>query len=91
MRRVPAAALVGVHDVASSTSVTARTSRSVPTLDHGQYGWSAGYRIYQCLDAWICVTCVSDPQFAALGRRRRAAGASGRRSDADDVSASPPT
>jgi crotonobetainyl-CoA:carnitine CoA-transferase CaiB-like acyl-CoA transferase len=38
----------------------------VPSLDHGQYGWSAGYRIFQCLDAWICVTCVTDAQFRAL-------------------------
>jgi crotonobetainyl-CoA:carnitine CoA-transferase CaiB-like acyl-CoA transferase len=38
----------------------------IPRLDHGQYGWSAGYRIYQCLDAWICVTCTRPEQFAAL-------------------------
>jgi crotonobetainyl-CoA:carnitine CoA-transferase CaiB-like acyl-CoA transferase len=38
----------------------------IPRLDHQLYGWSAGYRIYQCLDAWICVTCVRDEQVAAL-------------------------
>ena len=58
----------------------------LPTLDHGQYGWSAGYRIYQCLDAWICVTCVTDAQFVALVEavvpdEQRAT------LDADDVSA----
>ncbi len=40
----------------------------IPRLDHGQYGWSVGYRIYQCLDAWICVTCVSDDEVATLVR-----------------------
>ena len=39
---------------------------ALPRLDHGQYGWSVGYRLYQCLDAWICVTCVHDHQVAAL-------------------------
>jgi crotonobetainyl-CoA:carnitine CoA-transferase CaiB-like acyl-CoA transferase len=39
---------------------------ALPRLDHGQYGWSAGYRLYQCLDAWICVACVHDHQVAAL-------------------------
>jgi crotonobetainyl-CoA:carnitine CoA-transferase CaiB-like acyl-CoA transferase len=38
----------------------------LPRLDNGQYGWSAGYRIYQCLDAWICVTCSRSEQVAAL-------------------------
>ena len=45
---------------------TAATRRVIPRLDRGQYGWSAGYRIYQCLDAWICVTCTRAEQFAAL-------------------------
>jgi crotonobetainyl-CoA:carnitine CoA-transferase CaiB-like acyl-CoA transferase len=39
---------------------------ALPRLDHGQYGWSVGYRLYQCLDAWICVTCVRDDEVAAL-------------------------
>ena len=38
----------------------------IPRLDRNQYGWSAGYRIYQCLDAWICVTCTTEEQIAAL-------------------------
>ncbi|MET0324841.1 MAG: CoA transferase, partial [Ilumatobacteraceae bacterium] len=38
----------------------------IPRLDGGLYGWAAGYRIYQCLDAWICVTCVRDEQVQAL-------------------------
>jgi crotonobetainyl-CoA:carnitine CoA-transferase CaiB-like acyl-CoA transferase len=38
----------------------------IPRLDSQLYGWGAGYRIYQCLDAWICVTCVRDEQVAAL-------------------------
>jgi crotonobetainyl-CoA:carnitine CoA-transferase CaiB-like acyl-CoA transferase len=40
----------------------------LPRLDRAQYGWSAGYRIYQCLDAWICVTCVRDAEVVALVR-----------------------
>ncbi len=43
-----------------------RYESALPRLDHGQYGWAVGYRLYQCLDAWICVTCVADEQVAAL-------------------------
>jgi len=38
----------------------------IPRLDSGQYGWRVGYRIYQCLDEWICVTCVRDAEVEAL-------------------------
>ncbi len=38
----------------------------IPRLDGELLGWSAGYRIYQCLDEWICVTCVLDDQVRAL-------------------------
>ena len=50
----------------STTSATGRYESVIPRLDHELYGWTAGYRIYQCLDAWICVTCVNDEQLAAL-------------------------
>jgi crotonobetainyl-CoA:carnitine CoA-transferase CaiB-like acyl-CoA transferase len=38
----------------------------LPRLDHDQTGWSAGYRLYQCLEGWICVACVDDDQLASL-------------------------
>ncbi len=38
----------------------------IPPLDSGQYGWSAGYRLYQCLDAWICVACTRPEDMTAL-------------------------
>jgi crotonobetainyl-CoA:carnitine CoA-transferase CaiB-like acyl-CoA transferase len=62
----------------------------IPRLDQGQYGWGAGYRIYQCLDAWICVTCVRDDEVEALVRAVVPADA---RSDLapEDVAADAPT
>ncbi|MCZ7391683.1 hypothetical protein, partial [Klebsiella pneumoniae] len=32
------------------------------------YGWAAGYRLYQALDGWICVTCIHDEEVEALAR-----------------------
>jgi len=40
----------------------------LPRLSHDQFGWSAGQRIYQCLDGYVCVCCVDAPQWAALCR-----------------------
>ena len=40
----------------------------IPRVGAGLYGWSTGYRLYQCLDDWICVTCTEDQQVAALAR-----------------------
>lgn len=38
----------------------------IPGLDSELLGWSVGYRIYQCLDKWICVTCVLDEHVRML-------------------------
>ena len=40
----------------------------IPRVGRGLYGWSTGYRLYQCLDDWLCVTCTEDEQVAALAR-----------------------
>ena len=32
----------------------------IPRLGSMLYGWSPVYRLYQCLDGWICVTAVTD-------------------------------
>jgi crotonobetainyl-CoA:carnitine CoA-transferase CaiB-like acyl-CoA transferase len=40
----------------------------IPRVGGGLYGWATGYRLYQCLDDWICVTCTEDDQVAALAR-----------------------
>lgn len=43
--------------------------RSVfPRLTHDQFGWSAGQRIYQCLEGYLCVFCVDPVEDAALRR-----------------------
>jgi crotonobetainyl-CoA:carnitine CoA-transferase CaiB-like acyl-CoA transferase len=41
---------------------------SLPHLDHDQFGWSAYARIYQCLEGYVCVYCMSDRHQAALRR-----------------------
>ena len=38
----------------------------VPRMGGQLYGWTAGYRIYECLDAWICVQCTHDHEVEAL-------------------------
>ncbi len=38
----------------------------IPRVGPELYGWSAGYRLYQCLVGWICVTCVDDAQVHRL-------------------------
>jgi crotonobetainyl-CoA:carnitine CoA-transferase CaiB-like acyl-CoA transferase len=38
----------------------------IPRLEADLVGWAAGYRLYQTLDGWICVTCTSTEQVAAL-------------------------
>jgi crotonobetainyl-CoA:carnitine CoA-transferase CaiB-like acyl-CoA transferase len=35
---------------------------TLPTLDRDQTGWSPTYRIYQCLEGWLCVSCVDAGQ-----------------------------
>jgi crotonobetainyl-CoA:carnitine CoA-transferase CaiB-like acyl-CoA transferase len=37
-------------------------------LDTLQFGVSAGERLYQTADGWICLACFTDAEFAALGR-----------------------
>jgi crotonobetainyl-CoA:carnitine CoA-transferase CaiB-like acyl-CoA transferase len=39
---------------------------SLPHLDHDQYGWGPYARVYQCLEGYVCVYCVSEGQQAAL-------------------------
>jgi crotonobetainyl-CoA:carnitine CoA-transferase CaiB-like acyl-CoA transferase len=39
---------------------------TLPTLDHDQTGWGPFYRIYQCLDGWLCVAAVRDTEADAL-------------------------
>jgi crotonobetainyl-CoA:carnitine CoA-transferase CaiB-like acyl-CoA transferase len=39
---------------------------SLPQLDSDQTGWGPYYRVYQCLDGWICVACVRDEQVDAM-------------------------
>jgi crotonobetainyl-CoA:carnitine CoA-transferase CaiB-like acyl-CoA transferase len=37
-----------------------------PTLDAGQTGLSALYRIYKCADEWICLAAFSEPEWRSL-------------------------
>ncbi|HUF99299.1 MAG TPA: CoA transferase, partial [Ilumatobacter sp.] len=55
----------------------------IPRLNGDLTGWTAGYRIYQCLDAWICVTCVLPEQIEALARTIVPAGQLQALADAD--------
>ena len=38
----------------------------LPQLDSEQTGWGPYYRVYQCLDGWICVACGRDAHVGAL-------------------------
>jgi crotonobetainyl-CoA:carnitine CoA-transferase CaiB-like acyl-CoA transferase len=42
---------------------------TLPTLDHEQTGWGPFYRVYQCLEGWLCVACGSDDQADDLVRQ----------------------
>lgn len=37
-----------------------------PKLDRMAMGWSALYRLYQCVDGWICIAAFSDDHWTAL-------------------------
>ncbi len=39
-----------------------------PHLDAGQFGLSAGYRLYETADGWLCVAIVTDKHWQALNR-----------------------
>jgi crotonobetainyl-CoA:carnitine CoA-transferase CaiB-like acyl-CoA transferase len=39
---------------------------TLPTLDHDQTGWGPFYRLYQCLEGWLCVAAVRDAEADAL-------------------------
>lgn len=38
----------------------------IPRMGPELYGWAAGYRIYQTLDGWICVSCTHDDEVVRL-------------------------
>jgi len=71
--RSGAGQLVETPQLHSSVLVTSewfkrqgRLRSSLPSLDAEQTGWGPFYRVYQCLDEWICVACGSDEQAQAL-------------------------
>lgn len=45
---------------------TAGPKSTMPQLDAEQTGWDPTYRLYQCLDGWLCVACVTEAQRASL-------------------------
>ncbi len=43
-----------------------RIQSVIPRMGPQLFGWAAGYRIYQCLDSWIVVTCTRDEEVRAF-------------------------